>query len=364
MPYPRIIAVLGLSLCGIVASAQSADRLLSDGHYLRAEKLVRVALQRDPNDVHALVNLSVVDWSFNRFDAAIANAEKAVANAPNSVEAHSHLADALGAKLVSSDAGTIAKIALAHRFRKEVDRTLELDPNNVDSLQDLAQFYWHAPGMLGGDKTKARQTADKLFGISPFRGASARADFLTDETDANRRVAATAAVWHTAIAANANDYDSHSALAAALLEQTGDQKLLAEAESEANRARTLDGGRIGAYNSLAIVYARSGRWSELDTLLKQAKAAVPEDHAPGYRVAVAILNGNMSAQLQRAAELLQEYLSHPVEGEEPTHARAHWRLGQVLEKQGRKSDAVRELQTAVQMDGSLDGAKKDLKRLS
>ena len=62
--------------------------------------------------------------------------------------------------------------------------------------------------------------------------------------------------------------------------------------------------------------------------------------------------------------MLRDYLTQPPEGQAPSHAGAHWRLGLVLEKQGRKGDAIRELQTAVQMDGSLDVAKKDLKRLS
>jgi hypothetical protein len=44
-------------------------------------------------------------------------------------------------------------------------------------------------------------------------------------------------------------------------------------------------------------------------------------------------------------------------------ALAHWRLGLVLEKEGRKSVALKELEIAVSLDSSLDGAKKDLKRL-
>lgn len=346
------------------SSLSSTDRLLADGHYLRAEPLVRAAVQRNPNDAHALSNLSVVDWAFNRLDAAIADAEKAVAAAPNSVEAHSKLTDALGAKLVSSDAGTMAKMSLARRFRKEAERTLELDPKDLDALQDLAQFLWQAPGIVGGDKAKAREMADRLFAISPSRGAAARADFVSDDSDMNRRSAGVQEIWRVAVAAAPNSYEAQAALAAAHLEGPSDAGHLAAAESAAKRAFALDPSRIDAYNSLAIVYARAGRWSDLEALLKKAAAAVPENRGPGYRAAVAILNGNLTPQLQRAEQLLRDYLGQPAEGQEPNHARAHWRLGQVLERQGRKADAIRELQTAVSQDGSLDGAKKDLKRLS
>jgi len=361
--------MLAAGLCGCrVVCAQTehsvADSLLAEGHYLRAEQPVRAAVQRNPNDAHALSNLSILEWSFNRLDAAVGAAEKAVSVAVNSAEAHAHLADALGSKLIASTSGTMEKISLAHRFRKEIDKTLQLDPNNVDSLEDLAQFYWHAPGLVGGDKNKARQTADKLFQLSPSRGAAARADFATDDNDLNRRAATIVGIWQTAVAARGNDYESHAALAAAYLDQTADPNHLANAETEAKRALALDATRIDAYKTLAVVYAKAGRWDEFDAVLKQAKAGVPDDRAPEFAAAAAILKDNNGAQLQRAEVLLRDYLGQTPEAQEPTHASAHWRLGQVLERQGRKADAVRELQIAVNQDGSLDGARKDLKRLS
>jgi tetratricopeptide (TPR) repeat protein len=345
-------------------SQPPADRLLDGGHYLRAEPLIRAALARNPNDAHALSNLSVVDWAFNRLDTSIADAEKAVAAAPGSAEAHSKLADALGAKLASSNAGTMTKISLAHRFRKEIDRTLELDANDIDALQDLARFYWHAPGMVGGDKSKAKQTADRLFPISPYRGAATRADFASDDSDINRRNSAVRAIWQTAVAARSESYDARAALAAAYLEETADANHLASAEAEAKRALALDPTRISAYTVLALVYTSAGRWNDADAVLKQARERVPDDLTPRYRIAVAILAGNQNQQLQRAEQMLRDYLTQPPEGQQPSHADAHWRLGQVLERQGRKADAIREFQTAIQQDGSLEEARKDLKRLS
>ncbi len=365
-------AFLGFATAGSalaqMAGEAPADQLLAEGHYLRAEQPVRAALRRTPNDSHDLTNLSIIDWSFNRLDASIADAERAVAAAPGSAEAHSHLADALGAKLVSSNAGAMEKISLAHRFRKEIDRTLELDPNDVDSLQDLAQFYWHAPGMVGGDKSKARQTAERLFRISPFRGASAQADFASEDSDARRRSTAVVAIWQAAVAARPQDYDSLAALAAAhvqaYLQDTGDPNHLSAAEAEAKHARLLDPRRVEAYKVLAMVYARAGRWNDLDAVLQQSRNSVTDDRTPAFLAADVILARNAADQMQRAEQLLRDYLAQPAEGQEPTHAAAHWKLGQVLEKQGRRGEAVRELQTAVQQDGSLEGARKDLKRLS
>jgi tetratricopeptide (TPR) repeat protein len=51
------------------------------------------------------------------------------------------------------------------------------------------------------------------------------------------------------------------------------------------------------------------------------------------------------------------------EGNTPHLAAAHWRLALVLEKEGRKADAIAELQTAVKLKPDFEDARKDLKRL-
>jgi tetratricopeptide (TPR) repeat protein len=48
---------------------------------------------------------------------------------------------------------------------------------------------------------------------------------------------------------------------------------------------------------------------------------------------------------------------------QPTWAHAHWRLGLVLEKSGRRADAVMELEQATRLKPDLEDAKKDLRRL-
>ena len=350
------------------ASRTEVDRLLAGGHYLRAEQPIRAALQSVPNDAHLLNDLSVVDWAFNRFDAAIVDAEKAVAASPNSAEAHSKLADAVGAKLAASAAdpgsGTFAKLSLSRRFRKELDRTLELDPNDEDALEDLARFYWHAPGFVGGDQQKARQTSDRLFQVSASRGATARADFAESVKDVNQRNAEILRIWRVAASAQPDSYDAHAALAAAYLREPAGPSQLIAAEMEAKRALALAPSRIGAYSVLAVVYVRASRWNELEWVLKLAGERVPDDRAPDYLAAVAILAANDVAKMQLAEQLLRGYLAQRPEGQAPSHASAHWRLGQVLERQGRRAEALRELQTAVQQDGSLEEAKKEIKQLS
>jgi hypothetical protein len=351
-------------LCASLAAEQptSADVLIANAHYLRARPIVQAAMQRSHADVRALVQSSVLDWAFYRLDEAIATAEKAVALAAADAEAHTQLTNALGAKLVSTSAGTMEKIALARRFRKEADLSLQLDPNSLDALEDAARFYWNAPGMVGGDKTHAQQLAAHLSDLNATRGASLKAGFLAEEKDAGKRNAAVEALWRTAVAVQPASADAHAGLSAALFEE-GSAKY-PRAEAEAKRSIALNASRIAPYRQLAVLYATTGRWDDLDAIVRQAHAAIPDNASPAFHAARIILSTDAGAQMGRAEQYLRSYLAQPAEGEEPTHAAAHWRLGLVLEKQGRKSDAIQELQTAVKQDGSLDGAKKDLKRLS
>ena len=68
-------------------------------------------------------------------------------------------------------------------------------------------------------------------------------------------------------------------------------------------------------------------------------------------------------ELPRAERYLRKYLTMEPEPGSASMAVAHWRLGLVLEQMGRKAEAVKEVETAVKMDGGLAQAKADLKRL-
>jgi tetratricopeptide (TPR) repeat protein len=60
---------------------------------------------------------------------------------------------------------------------------------------------------------------------------------------------------------------------------------------------------------------------------------------------------------------VRKYLGQEPEGEEPDRAHAHRLLGLILEKQGRRAEAVSELEAAVEMNPRFKEAKEDLKRV-
>jgi hypothetical protein len=359
----RRLALLCMSVFAAPLVAQqltAADALIADAHYLRARSITQAALQKKPDDLKAIIQSSVLAWAFFHLDEAVTRAEKAVAMADQSPDAHTQLTNALGAKLVSSSAGTFEKMTLARRFRKEAERSLQLDPNNLDALEDSARFYWNAPRMVGGDRSKAEQIADHVAQLDAARAAALKAGFAADEKDKAKRDATIESLWKTAVAAQPQSADAYTGLGAALFEE----KKMAQAEAAERRSIALKPSRIAPYRQLAVLYATTGAWNDLEKLLKQAHAAVPDNLSPDFHAARIILLSDAGAQLTNAEQYLRSYLAQPAEGEEPSHAAARWRLGLVLEKEGKKGDALQQIRDAVHEDDSLEDAKKDLKRLS
>ena len=82
---------------------------------------------------------------------------------------------------------------------------------------------------------------------------------------------------------------------------------------------------------------------------------------PYYIAANALLASK--DELARAERYFRKYLLQESEAESPSHAAARWRLGLVLEHQGRKAEAITEIEAALKADASIEPAKKDLKRL-
>jgi tetratricopeptide (TPR) repeat protein len=193
--------------------------------------------------------------------------------------------------------------------------------------------------------------------LDASRGYALKAEL--DATENNP--AAVQADWQQAVTANPGSYTAKIGLGACLLAAGGEQ--VRAAEEVARKSLALDPSRIHSYRLLAAVYVASARWDSLDANLKRARAAVPDDLGADFAAAQAILDHNIAAQWARAEECLRSYLKQPSEGLEPSMAMAHWRLGTVLEKEGRRSAARDEVEIALRLDPSLDAAKKDLKRL-
>ncbi|MGH9499193.1 MAG: tetratricopeptide repeat protein [Terriglobales bacterium] len=342
------------------AADLSTASLIEQGHYKRAQPLLAERLKANPNDAQTWCEMSKVSVAFERWDEAIQQAEKAVALDPTkkNAEFRAALADAVVSKLSASQAGMFTKLSLARRFRQEAEQALQLDPNNLDAASDLLEFHLEAPSIVGGDKQKALEIADRMVRANPVRGYLLQLEIATHD---KKPAGQLESLVQQAIKADPMLYYARTQAAYFYISQGG--PALTKAEEQARQAIRLDPSRGPGYVALATIYAQQARWKELDSTLADAQREVPDNLAPHYQAAKAILMDQQNPDLTRAEKYLRTYLSQPPEGNQPTLSAAHWRLGLVLEKQGHKDQAKQELQQAVSLDPDFDQAKKDLKRL-
>jgi tetratricopeptide (TPR) repeat protein len=117
--------------------------------------------------------------------------------------------------------------------------------------------------------------------------------------------------------------------------------------------------------TLARLYAGQKRWKELDSILIESENKVADNLAPYFAAGhVLLVQGPVGGQdLARAERYFRKYLTQVPEAEMPTSAEAHWKLGLVLEKEGRKSEAASEVEAALGLNPNLEKAKVDLKRI-
>jgi tetratricopeptide (TPR) repeat protein len=356
----RILAcafALVLAVAGAAGAPAHADpeigRLIDQNHWKRARARLETALEAHPGDPALVRQQAQVLHAFDDLPGALAQAERAVQLAPNDAEAHFVLAEVVGD--MAQNAGVLKRIGLAKRFKNEAEQAITLDPRHVEARLDLMSFYVQAPGIAGGDKKKARALVDEIERIDPGQAwrAKARWASLTKDTTA------IGGIYRDAAAQQPDDYQARIGYASVLAAPWRRQG--AAAESEARAALALDPERTEAYAVLAVLAAHEQRWDDLDRVLADAEAKVPDDLTPTYQAGRVSLTEHGDGA--RAERYFRRYLSQPAEAGKVPLAAAHWRLGLALEKQGKRDAAIEEIRLANQLDPKFEPAKKDLKRL-
>jgi tetratricopeptide (TPR) repeat protein len=312
-----------------VAQELTPEKLIEAGHWKQARTLVERRLSEAPNDANAAYLASQVRNAFGDRSSPPDLAGKAVRLDGGVARYHRQLAEVYG--VMAQHAGMFQQLMLARRFRKEIDAAISLDPRDAQALRDLLEFYLLAPGIAGGDTKKADGVAQKIAAVDRREGFLAEARIAEFRKDRTR----TESMLRKAVEVSPPSYRANMVLAQFHL--APDHRNEDAAEAVARTALQIDSGRSGAYCVLAAIYAARGNWSMLDATLASAIREVPDDYAPYYRAAEALLaNGRDAA---RAERYLQSYLTQEPEGNQPTAAEARAKL-ELAQDRLRNVDAV------------------------
>jgi len=333
---------------------ESVDALMESGHWKRARQVVEARLGANANDAQAHAWLSKIESSFGDLNGAIDEAQRAVDLNPSVAAFHGQLAEADA--LMADRSSMMKGVLYARRMKKEIAAALAIDPNHLDTLLVQMMYDWKAPALAGGDRNQAHEIARHIGKISALWGYLAEARLDQDEGSD----AAVETALRKAVAADAASYRARVALAR-FYGCTAQKRRYADAERIAREVIAMDPSDAGGWEVLARVYAAQRRGSDLSETLTRAAEAAPEDFTPYYGAASVLFETGQD--FPHAEEYLQRYLQHSVEGREPSHAEALWLLAELYEHEGRKGDAVRELQAAVHLDPAFEPARRDLNRL-
>jgi tetratricopeptide (TPR) repeat protein len=352
----RIAALLVTLAASTLAFSADGKTLLEQGHFRQLSALAQDRLKHNPNDGEALSWMSAVYDAYGNFERSVELGRRAVEAAPNSAEIHCQLADSLGDRALQL--GVLGGgVPLARQMRHELDISLQLEPRSVRCLKESMGLYEESPAIVGGSKSKARETLQRIYQISPADGALAEAALLQMQ---KRPLPEIESYLRKAVQLNPRLYRAVIDLTS-ILDSDGYRRY-AEAEHFARIGIAADPNRAGCYSYLAAALAHQQHWNDLDAALAEAQRRVPDNPAPLYFAALALLESG--TDLPRAERYLRQYIAREPEAGAPTQSTAHWKLGLVLEKEGRRTDAANELRAAAAQNGNDPAFKKDLKRIA
>ncbi len=280
-----------------------------------AKSLLAKAIASDPKNAEAHFLLGEILYAFADYQQASEQAQKALALDDTKSDYHLLLGNALSG-LVDS-AGVFKKMSLGRQMKAEFERAVSLDPKSIPARTALLEFYVQAPSIAGGSSDKALEQAKQISALDPVEGHYAMAVFYRD------------------------------------------QKKFAQAEDEYKAAITADPKRAKSYAQLAFVYVQEKKDPEAPPAFRHA-FELDANYLPGcFGVARSDLLSGQS--LDEAERLFKKYLTHWPEENDPSLANAHWRLGQVYEKQGKKDLAVAEWNEALRLTPTFKPAQDSLK---
>jgi cytochrome c-type biogenesis protein CcmH/NrfG len=138
-----------------------------------AKRVIAIYRQTPPVEARDYALLGKALFQEREFAKAAESFAKAVEKEPQRSEHHLWLGRATGRRAERASPFTAPRLAI--ETRKHFERAVDLDPNNVDALSDLFEYYLSAPGFLGGGESKAAALLPRIRALNPQHASSLEA---------------------------------------------------------------------------------------------------------------------------------------------------------------------------------------------
>ena len=333
------------------------------GETAAAIDALQEAIQRDPSDYNAHLELGNLLAGDRRFDEGIARLSQALEIKPDSAEAHldlgnvllaqgnaaraiDHFSEALRIDPDNARAHGNLGIVLADQDRtaeavQHLERALQLDPGFAEAHIDLGNLL-----RIEGKTSEAIEHYSKALESQGDRG---RAHFgLGQAYTAQGRAGDALAQFQEALKVDPNNADAE-AYVAMIMAQRG-EKNAAIRHFEA--ALKMNPAHFSARYGLGVALLQQGKLGEAAGHFDKAIEA--RGHDPKIYRDVGILMGE-TGHLGESARYLSESLRR-----DPRAAETHDSLGVTLARMGRTEEAVAHFKAALEIDGSFEPARAHL----
>lgn len=324
-----LVALLPLALCAFPPDllAQRDNRVLEGvklfeaGRHAEARPVLEEAHRAAPDDHRAAFYLGRIAYATQEWGKASDWFEKAMKLDENNALYHLWLGRSYGAE--AQRANTLRQAVLARRVKGAFERSVALDPSNPEAHFDLMSFYLAAPGVMGGSQEKARVAAEEVRKLSAWLGFQAWAQIYRHEQDA------------------------------------------AGVERELRTGIQTFPDSALPYLSLGSHYQQHSQFGQAFEIYEALIARRPAKQDSAYRSALyqvgraAAVSGE---RLEQGEKALRGYLES-TEPNDPLRVGAHWRLGMILEHQGKIDLARQQYEAALAIDPKHKESKEALKKL-
>lgn len=215
-------------------------------------------------------------YGLDEFKKATEILEKAITQAPARADLHLWLGRAYGRRAETSN--PLFAPRYASKARQNFEKAVELDPNYVEAMNDLFEYYRQAPGFLGGGKDKAEALGKRIAALDRAEGYLAEARLLEDR----------------------KDYSG--------------------AEDRFRKAIAAAPGNAGRVIDLAKFLSRRGRFPESEEQFEKAEKLAPNAPNLLFERAAAYIEAKRNPAQARA--LLLRYLKAPLTPDDPPRKEA------------------------------------------
>lgn len=272
----RVPAAILCSVSVLLAASPEQDRarkLYEQTDYESSLRLLQAIPMKDAAS-HALIGRCYyMQGDYKRASEAL---ELAFAADPQNAEYALWLGRSLGRRAETSSFLTAP--GFASRARQFFERSVQLNPRDLDALNDLFDYYLEAPGFLGGGLDKAKALAAQIANVNAGDG------YLAEAKLAERR------------------------------------KQYSTAEQQLRRAVESAPQQVGRLIALAHFLIQQGRIPEAEQSLARAESIAP--NSPRLLYARADFYISTGRNLNVARDLLKRYLSSDLTPDDPPRSDA------------------------------------------